>query len=61
MSWDNFGLANVELALAMLLYHFDWELPNGMKNEDLDMTEFLGVTVKRKKDLYLIPKVPDTS
>ncbi|CAJ1932851.1 unnamed protein product [Sphenostylis stenocarpa] len=49
------GLMNVELALAFLLYHFDWKLPNGMKNEDLDMTEQFGVTVGRKDDLYLIP------
>nr|XP_004304108.2 PREDICTED: cytochrome P450 71D9-like [Fragaria vesca subsp. vesca] len=34
-----YGLANVELPLAMLLYHFDWSLPNGMNNEDLEMTE----------------------
>lgn len=53
----NFGLANVELPLAMLLYHFDWELPRGMKNEDLDMTEWFGVTGQRKDDLYLIPTV----
>ena len=49
------GLINVELALAYLLYHFDWELPNGMKSEDLNMTEQFGVTVRRKDDLHLIP------
>ncbi|KAL2946311.1 hypothetical protein AAZX31_20G006500 [Glycine max] len=49
------GLINVELTLAFLLYHFDWKLPNGMKSEDLDMTEKFGVTVRRKDDLYLIP------
>ncbi|CAL8152235.1 unnamed protein product [Prunus armeniaca] len=51
----SFGLANVELPLALLLYHFDWKLPNGMKHEDLDMTEAFGATVKRKDDLHLIP------
>ncbi|OWM85821.1 hypothetical protein CDL15_Pgr012071 [Punica granatum] len=50
-----FGLAQVELQIAMLLYHFDWKLPEGMRNEDLDMTETFAVTVKRKDDLYLIP------
>ncbi|KAK7407744.1 hypothetical protein VNO78_09792 [Psophocarpus tetragonolobus] len=50
-----FGLINVEVALALLLYHFDWMLPNGMKNEDLDMTEQFGASVRRKDDLYLIP------
>ncbi|WVZ12914.1 hypothetical protein V8G54_017444 [Vigna mungo] len=49
------GLVNVELALAFLLYHFDWTLPNGTKSEDLDMSEKFGVTVRRKDDLYLIP------
>ena len=49
------GLINVELALAYLLYHFDWKLPSGMKSEDLDMTEAFGVTVRRKDDLQLIP------
>jgi len=56
-----FGLINVELALALLLYHFDWRLPNGMKGEDLDMTEQFGVTIKRKDDLYLIPTAPLSS
>ncbi|KAK8470613.1 hypothetical protein PHAVU_003G009400 [Phaseolus vulgaris] len=50
-----FGLINIELALAYLLYHFDWKLPSEMKSEDLDMTEDFGVTVRRKSDLYLIP------
>ncbi|CAL5189797.1 unnamed protein product [Lathyrus oleraceus] len=50
-----FGLMNVELALALLLYHFDWKLPNGMKGEDLDMSEQFGATIKRRDDLYLIP------
>ena len=50
-----FGHINVELPLAMLLYNFDWELPSGMKNEDLDKTESFGVTQRRKNDLYLIP------
>ncbi|XP_044463354.1 premnaspirodiene oxygenase-like [Mangifera indica] len=51
----SFGLANVELPLAMFLYHFDWKLPSGMKNEDLDMTEAFGITVGRKENLHIIP------
>ncbi|KAK3199956.1 hypothetical protein Dsin_023371 [Dipteronia sinensis] len=51
----SFATSNVELALAQLLYHFNWKLPNGTKNEDLDMTENFGLAVKRKNDLYLIP------
>ncbi|KAI9092073.1 hypothetical protein K1719_028008 [Acacia pycnantha] len=51
----SFGLAGIELPLACLLYHFDWELPNGMKPEDLDMTEAFAVTARRKRNLFLIP------
>ncbi|XP_050382912.1 cytochrome P450 71D11-like [Argentina anserina] len=50
-----YGLANVELPLAMLLYHFDWEVPDGMKNDALDMTEELGAVFRRKQDLHLVP------
>uniref|UniRef100_A0ACD5TAK6 Uncharacterized protein n=1 Tax=Avena sativa TaxID=4498 RepID=A0ACD5TAK6_AVESA len=52
-----FGLANMELALASLLYHFDWELPGGMEPGDLDMTELLGITTRRRSDLLLVPTV----
>ncbi|PON43443.1 Cytochrome P450, E-class, group I [Parasponia andersonii] len=57
----SFGLINVELPLALLLYHFDWKLPGGMKHKDLDMTELFGVTVRRKDDLHLIPIAFDLS
>ena len=29
----------VEFVIANLLYWFDWKVPNGAKNEDLDMEE----------------------
>lgn len=52
----SFGLANLELPLASLLYHFDWKLADSSRmNQDLDMTEAFGVTVKRKTFLNLIP------
>ncbi|GMP65091.1 hypothetical protein CsSME_00026048 [Camellia sinensis var. sinensis] len=49
-----FGLASVEMPLAQFLYHFDWKLPSGMNQEELDMTEAFAVTVRRKEDLNLI-------
>ncbi|RHN76131.1 putative premnaspirodiene oxygenase [Medicago truncatula] len=49
------GLANIELPLAALLHHFNWELPNGMKPDDLDKTESLGAATARRNGLYLIP------
>ncbi|KAM3360310.1 cytochrome 71D7 [Capsicum galapagoense] len=50
----SFGLANVYLPLAQLLYHFDWKLPRGMEPRDLDLAESAGVTSSLKNDLYLI-------
>lgn len=50
-----FGLVIVKLALAQLLYYFDWKLPDAMKPEDLEMTEAFGATVGRKSNLVLIP------
>ncbi|XP_051133847.1 salviol synthase-like [Andrographis paniculata] len=51
----SFGLANIELPLAMFLYHFDWVLPEGMKPENVDMAETFGITARRKDPLYVIP------
>ncbi|KAJ0792325.1 putative premnaspirodiene oxygenase [Helianthus annuus] len=51
----SFGLANVDLPLVKLLYHFDWKLPDGIASEELDMSESFGVTVRRKTDLKVIP------
>ena len=50
-----FGLANVELPLASLLLHFDWEVPEIADPAELDMTEAFGVTARRKANLLLRP------
>ncbi|KAK3134190.1 hypothetical protein QOZ80_6AG0546110 [Eleusine coracana subsp. coracana] len=52
------GLAVMEMGLASLLFHFDWELPAGATDpSELDMEEALGITARRKSDLWLIPRV----
>ncbi|CAN6299005.1 unnamed protein product [Urochloa humidicola] len=54
----NYGLASMELALAGLLYHFDWSLPEGV--EEVDMEEAPGLGVRRRSPLMLCatPFVP---
>ena len=49
-----YASANIKLALARLLLCFDWQLPHGMKPEDLDMTETFAANTCRKQDLYLV-------
>ncbi|XP_008799325.2 cytochrome P450 71A1-like [Phoenix dactylifera] len=51
-----FSIPVVELALANLLHHFDWELPDGMKEESLDMSESAGITSRKKVNLILVAK-----
>ncbi|KAF0904994.1 hypothetical protein E2562_039335, partial [Oryza meyeriana var. granulata] len=50
-----FGLANVELPLASLLFHFDWEVPGMADPTEFDMTEAFGITARRKANLLLRP------
>ncbi|PIA57795.1 hypothetical protein AQUCO_00500014v1 [Aquilegia coerulea] len=56
-----FGTANVELPLALLLYHFDWKFANGVKPEELDMTEVFSGVTRRKQNLLLIPTIYNPS
>ncbi|KAG6492097.1 cytochrome P450 71AP13-like [Zingiber officinale] len=49
-----FGTASVEIALAQLLHSFEWELPAGVKAEDLDMDEVFGITMHRTEQLVAV-------
>ncbi|KAG2651746.1 zealexin A1 synthase-like [Panicum virgatum] len=51
----NLGLANIELALASLLYHFDWKLPKGMEPKDVDMREVVGMVASKETSLIVHP------
>lgn len=50
-----FGLATIELALASLLFYFDWSLPEGTPPSELDMTETMGVAARKKVALWVRP------
>nr|GLL44741.1 premnaspirodiene oxygenase-like [Ipomoea trifida] len=52
----SFASTNIAHSLAGLLYHFNWELPDGVSPKDLDMTEAIGVVQFKKEDLYLIAR-----
>jgi hypothetical protein len=40
-----FGVSKIEMALASLLYHFDWNLLGGRNPNELDMVEAYGMTM----------------
>ncbi|KAL7222700.1 hypothetical protein ACSBR1_024405 [Camellia fascicularis] len=50
----NFAVPLIELALANLLHRFNWALPEGMREEDVDMDEAFGLTMHKKIPLCLI-------
>ncbi|XP_015070537.1 cytochrome P450 71A4-like [Solanum pennellii] len=49
-----FAIMVNELALANLVYKFNFALPKGIKGEDLDMTECNGLAVRRKSPLLVV-------
>lgn len=52
------GLLTVHLLLANLLHSFDWELPPGVKKEDIDTESLPGLAISKKNALKLIAKIP---
>ncbi|MFS7917509.1 putative costunolide synthase [Helianthus anomalus] len=50
-----FGIGIIENALANLLFHFDWELPNGLKPHEIDMTEAIVLSNLPKIPLQVVP------
>ncbi|XP_059306738.1 cytochrome P450 71A4-like [Lycium ferocissimum] len=56
---SSFAIAVIELALAKLVHKFNFALPEGLKPEDLDMTESIGMTTRRKSP-WLVVATPCT-
>jgi cytochrome P450 len=57
----NFATSTIEVMLANLVYHFNWELPPESAEKGIDMTEAFGVTVHRTEKLLLVPVVHASS
>ncbi|KAL8250817.1 hypothetical protein R6Q59_034510 [Mikania micrantha] len=49
------GLYAMEMALAHLLHCFTWELPDGMKPSEIDMSDVFGLTAPKAVRLVAIP------
>ncbi|TVU14586.1 hypothetical protein EJB05_38061, partial [Eragrostis curvula] len=49
----NFGVVAMELILANLVHHFDWDVPPGQDKCTIDMSEVFGIVVHRKEKLLL--------
>lgn len=55
------GLKVIQASLANLLHGFNWKLPEGMSNEDLDMEEIFGLSTPKKIPLVAVaePRLPE--
>lgn len=49
------GLYALELSVAHLLHCFKWELPDGMKPDELDMEDSFGLTAPKAVRLVSVP------
>nr|CAB3470714.1 unnamed protein product [Digitaria exilis] len=50
------AVANIEFTLANLLCCFDWELPHGVRKEDISMQEAGSLAFQKKMPLVLVPR-----
>ncbi|KAL9228388.1 hypothetical protein vseg_003977 [Gypsophila vaccaria] len=50
----NFATLLIEIAVANLLYCFDWSLPKEMTRDDVNMDEAVGLTMAKKEPLILV-------
>ncbi|MFS7986180.1 putative cytochrome P450 [Helianthus anomalus] len=50
-----FAISITELVLANLVYKYEFTLPNGVRSEELDMTEVVGLLVRKRDPLLLVP------
>ncbi|CAJ1952712.1 unnamed protein product [Sphenostylis stenocarpa] len=54
-----FAMNVIELVLAKLIHHFDWEVPGGVVGDQtLDMTQKAGLTIHRKFPLVATASIP---
>ncbi|XP_042503292.1 cytochrome P450 84A1-like [Macadamia integrifolia] len=51
------GMYALELALGHLLHNFKWELPNGLKPSDIDMSDSSGITTPKAVQLVAVPTI----
>lgn len=49
------GLYGLEMAVAHLLHCFNWELPDGMRPSEMDMSDIFGLTAPRATRLVAVP------
>ncbi|KAK1440412.1 hypothetical protein QVD17_06239 [Tagetes erecta] len=49
-----FAVSINELVLANLVYKYDFALPNGQKVEELDMSDLVGLVVRKKEPLMVV-------
>lgn len=50
------AMANMEVALANLLYFFNWEIPDAKTEQDIDTDASVGLILHKKNPLYLLAK-----